>query len=491
MSYNAGILFSIGLVVSCCLTIPVWAQTIPTEGACRSTESIGWLGSSPYQSSSLQQNAGDVLENFIGLEFRATPLPYRWKFFTAHYVKQYTVSNGDGIWWSGQSWINPGTTFDETNFPPNQWLAFCVTGVLPAGVATVIVGGDGTFDFQSTAYTIDFVGVNTVQFVDTTMVSVSYYDQPPSATTGVTHNTVFEHRWEVHIREGLTFDPATEIRIALDELSNPGFTDPSGVVAYRRSEPGFGTFIPVATSYDVSENELVLTGVAGMGEFLLAADVNLPTDIKVFLAGPFDAGTMHTDLQSGMHIPLSHPFAGAPWNYEGTETVQAVPENVVDWVLVHLRSAPNAASTVAGRAGFLLSNGFIRDLDGSSSLVFEAVPAGEYYIVVEHRNHAGVMTVAPVPLTESTTAAYDFTVSLGQAYGTQPMRNIDGDFVLWGGDGTSDGAITAFDFLSVWLQQNGSSPGYHQGDFNLSGGVTAFDYLNVWLPANGQASQIP
>lgn len=109
---------------------------------------------------------------------------------------------------------------------------------------------------------------------------------------------------------------------------------------------------------------------------------------KIFLEGNYSNGSMSTNLNTNDQIPLSQPFA----NYSRIESVTSIPSNVVDWVLVELRTNTNKDSWVAKRAGFLRNDGFIMDLDGVNALKFENIDPGLYYIVVYHRNHLPVMS---------------------------------------------------------------------------------------------------
>lgn len=127
----------------------------------------------------------------------------------------------------------------------------------------------------------------------------------------------------------------------------------------------------------------------------------MPTlDITALLEGPYDAGTntMSTTVSGLASFPLTQPFNTAPYNYAGMEQISSVPSGVVDWVLVTLRkdlnpSSPDPATAVdvASRAALLKTDGSIVDLNGSSSLGFSVEP-GDYYIVVEHRNHLAIMS---------------------------------------------------------------------------------------------------
>ncbi len=186
-----------------------------------------------------------------------------------------------------------------------------------------------------------------------------------------------------------------------------------------------------------------------------------------------------------------------PWSYAGTESVSSVPSGVVDWVLLQLRSgssASTATTVVAQRAAFLKSDGSIVDMDGTSPVSFSGVSFGNYYIVIEHRNHLAVISSSEVTLSTNT-LTYDFTTGEDKAYtsGPTPMADLGGGkFGMFSGDGNSNGFVTASDNNSIWLPQFlVSAYGYNSGDYNLSGFVTASDNNQNWLVNNGKASQVP
>ena len=116
---------------------------------------------------------------------------------------------------------------------------------------------------------------------------------------------------------------------------------------------------------------------------------------KVFLEGPYNGTGMDTTLNTSSYLPTSQPYNASPWNYAGSENVAAgfftTHTNIVDWVLVELRSTYNGAS-VGRRAAFLTSDGTIVDTTGSSPVLFNGLSDGNYYIVIRHRNHLAVMS---------------------------------------------------------------------------------------------------
>ncbi len=221
---------------------------------------------------------------------------------------------------------------------------------------------------------------------------------------------------------------------------------------------------------------------------------NCPVRINTtaFLHGPYTSTqSMRTDLAGLADFPLAQPFNTPPWDYAGTETLTSVPPDIVDWVLLTLREFKTVPNSVVGRrAAFLRSDGKIVDLDGTSPVEFFGVADGLYYLWIQHRTHLGIMTASQLNV-KYDTDAYSFTTGQDRALGNLPMVELEsGVFGLWGGDGNASGDVTASDFLSIWLPDNGNA-GYLAADFNMDGQVTAFDFLTVWLVSNGQASQVP
>ena len=117
--------------------------------------------------------------------------------------------------------------------------------------------------------------------------------------------------------------------------------------------------------------------------------------IKVMLQGPYNSSTglMNSDLQSSGLIPIGEPYGTG----NGEVTTQTVldfsaveSDMIVDWVLVELRSSLTEVAET--RAALLQRDGDVVDVEGVSPIRFMEVDPGEYYVVVKHRNHLGVMT---------------------------------------------------------------------------------------------------
>jgi len=215
--------------------------------------------------------------------------------------------------------------------------------------------------------------------------------------------------------------------------------------------------------------------------------------MNVYLEGPFDK----TDMILGLgDIPLNQPYDVSPWNYSGTESVASVPNDVVDWVLVELRDASNAASassaTIIGRqAAFVLIDGSVVDLDGSSNLLFSQDITQQLFVVIYHRNHIAVMSNYPL-VGVSGIYTFDFSSGQNQAYG-----GINGHKEIhtgiWGmvcGDGNANKSVNLFDKTDVWMIQAGLE-GYLSADYNMDGNVNNIDKDDSWFPNDGFESQVP
>jgi hypothetical protein len=215
----------------------------------------------------------------------------------------------------------------------------------------------------------------------------------------------------------------------------------------------------------------------------------ITANLKAFLEGPFTTpgDSMRTSLRQQGYVPLKQPYGVSPWNYAGTDSVASIPSAVVDWVLVELRTDTSAASRVASRAGFIKGNGSIVDLDGVSPVSFPNVSAGNYYVVIRHRNHLAIMSHTAIALSQAS-GMYDLTTSQSQAYGTNPMKLVGTTYVMYAGDGNQSGIVTAADANAAYAVIN--TTGYSGNDVNLSGIVTAAD-ANVVFGNLNKAAQVP
>jgi len=131
------------------------------------------------------------------------------------------------------------------------------------------------------------------------------------------------------------------------------------------------------------------------GMYLAKKIPTISADIKILLEGTYDTtGVMSSNDTLLSVIPTTQPFTGSPWSYSGDESVSSFPNDIVDWVLVELRSDTSSASISARKAGFVKTDGSIINTDGTE-ISFE-IEEGEYYVVIYHRNHLSAMSASKV-----------------------------------------------------------------------------------------------
>ena len=281
--------------------------------------------------------------------------------------------------------------------------------------------------------------------------------------------------------------------------------------SFIRAHSGIGVYVSGAWNpqnegpasgtnpYYLSRSGITTPGPMAMGDVYspMAMIVALTFNLKEFLEGPFTGTEMTTLMNSGGILPLSQPYNVAPWNYAGTESVVSIPNsNVVDWVLVELRDAPSAplatiGTRIARQAGFLLKNGQIVGLNGTSPLQFTVIVNNQLFAIVWYRNHLGVMSASGL-VNVGGTFTYDFTTGSGQAYGGAAAHKQIGTGI-WGmmsGDGDGNGTVNINDKTLVW-SINAGKTGYFTSDFNLDRQTNNKDKNEKWYPNLSKVSLVP
>ncbi len=255
----------------------------------------------------------------------------------------------------------------------------------------------------------------------------------------------------------------------------------TNVQAWQSSNGGT-SWNTIGTMQDASVNRAVSFLTNSFGEFTVS-DPSVTVNLKVFLQGPYNgSGAMTSILNDNKLLPLTSETAYPSSTYGYTaSTVAGIPNsNIVDWILVELRTGTAASSRVSTRAGFLKNDGSIVDVDGVSPLSFSGIFSGSYYIVIRHRNHLAIMSAAAISLSSST-PLYNFSSAQSQAYGTNPMASLTGGiFGMYAGDVNGDGVIKynlgGNDRAVIYARIGGGSinsskSGYFNEDVNLDGVV--------------------
>ncbi len=252
------------------------------------------------------------------------------------------------------------------------------------------------FDVESCTYNLIY-NVNQDRANDATAETCYYLGDTPPDMNLVIQTQVVGESWSLN--SCVDAQVGTEnVRLA-PQITEFGVTSVATNANYVWEGPnGFSQASRVVDIYPVEADDLGAYTCIYTSEKTGCMDtiVNTVTTtadlaIKIFLQGPYNGVDMATDLETASLLPLTQPYSPA---YTGTESVAAIPPDVVDWVLVELRSP--MTTVLETKAAFLKKDGSIVDLDGVSTIQFSKLTQTDFHIAVKHRNHLGVMTQSAV-----------------------------------------------------------------------------------------------
>ena len=209
---------------------------------------------------------------------------------------------------------------------------------------------------------------------------------------------------------------------------------------------------------------------------------------------------MRDDLRAKNLLPTKDPYFSRPGFIQGTATEPTTTTTVlsvtganaiVDWVFVELRSPTNTTLVVATQSGLLQRDGDVVSTDGVSPLRFE-VEAGNYRVVLRHRNHLGVMSQNPIALSESATTGLDFTSPQTVVYGTNSRVVLPSTATaLWAGDASANGRVelvsasTDVNTISQQVLTAAGNKGIYSASFSFQAYADADTDLNGVVEAIG------
>ncbi len=147
---------------------------------------------------------------------------------------------------------------------------------------------------------------------------------------------------------------------------------------------------PLLIQTDIDGETRNLTNPSiGADEFVFSNSVSV--NLTIFLEGPYNG----TNMNATLTVDTNSPY---PEDAETLISIPSIPGNeVVDWVLVQLRDKTDESIILQSQSAFVLEDGSVVELDGSSPVSF-SFPADNYYISVKHRNHLEVMTNGAIAL---------------------------------------------------------------------------------------------
>jgi len=224
----------------------------------------------------------------------------------------------------------------------------------------------------------------------------------------------------------------------------------------------------------------------------------LITNISIILEGAynFQTGLMSTQLNTDRKVlpgmsnnPISgQPYSISPWNYTGNEgqgwTDTNYDNTVVDWILVSFRTGISKETQEFQIAGLVQADGsvvFPGECISGSDLT------GDYYIVIEHRNHMAVMS--PVKVNAQTGLSWDFKAQDSySAGGVGAKELLLNTWAMYAADCNQKDDLVSSDIngkdKASWLLDNGLFNRYLPTDINMNGDINGADKV-IWETNNG------
>lgn len=324
---------------------------------------------------------------------------------------------------------------------------------------------NGTINFGNTGFSADYYWQNgapvTVARIDTTANLL------PDGIVVLDSQYWVVHRYGTgSFAADLTFTTSEDLTIEDENC-------PSRLKLYARGSTADTAWALLASGGWVipETDQVTFFNISDFSQFIIARDTtirNITVSLKAFIEGPFNGSGMNNTLS--WNLPYSQPYNTEPWNYDGTEGYDLMPWEAVDWVLIELRDAPDAASVtqasvVARQACLVMTNGNFFGNNGNSQLNFNLSFSDSLFVVLYHRNSISVMSATPLIETGGV-YTYDFTTTQSQAYGNGQADLGNGYYGLYSGDLNADGVINQDD-LDLWRAEAGTPAYYWMEDANL------------------------
>ena len=166
-------------------------------------------------------------------------------------------------------------------------------------------------------------------------------------------------------------------------------------------------------------------------------------------------------------------------------------DDIIDWVSVELRYKNELDGRLYKTSALIQADGDIVDLDGVSPIIVKlgALNSGEYYVVITHRNHLGVITENKITIVNGINnldLTVDNTLITGGSNGIG--NTTDGKIALFSGDYDGDGKVQDTDKSAVEPLRGVS--GYKNADIDMNGQVQNSDIQSKLNPNIGKGEKV-
>jgi hypothetical protein len=266
----------------------------------------------------------------------------------------------------------------------------------------------------------------------------------------------------------------------IDWNQNCSFTDAGESFDLGQTPGTSGTFILTA---NITIPASALTGTTRMRVAERYSSNPGPCDIATY--GEPEDYTVNIQ-SSSKNITLKVFLEGL---YNGAGTMRQARDaagphfgtGIADQVTVELHNATNYGTIVNSFPNVNLSTTGDIVMNGITS-----ISNGSYYITIRHRNSIETTSAAPVSFTGSS-ITYDFSTAASQAHGDN-LLNMNGVFVIYGGDVNQDGLINPGDMLLIGSASDGLANVYIATYINGDGLVDLSDMIPVDFNADHSIS---
>lgn len=217
-------------------------------------------------------------------------------------------------------------------------------------------------------------------------------------------------------------------------------------------------------------------------------------NLKVLLEGDLiggNSGNMKAAL-SGLFPKNTQGNYYSP--YDATQQISVLPttsKDISDWIEISLRDVSNIGNLfepAAKTSVFLLADGTICDLEGHPYVRFKNLKATNYYVLIHHRNHIGIMSSVAITLTSNslTIPTWDAT-NINNIY-QQNAALVNGKAAVYLGMTVQNSGVVDVASMNRLKLDMPKSLGYHNSDINMDGVVDVND-LNA-IRSNVSANRV-
>ena len=190
---------------------------------------------------------------------------------------------------------------------------------------------------------------------------------------------------------------------------------------------------------------------------------SLSLNLKAFLEGFYSTGSTSDHIFNSKVISdiksVKKEVKGSKNNikYDNNYSDNLL-NNVQDSIAVYL-ALNSSPFTIVDSTKSILSD------SGIANCNFSNVSDGNYFIIIQHRNHIETWSSTAVTFTSGSNVNYDFTSSQSQALGNNLVQ-IGNEWCLFSGDVNQDGLIELTDLLFIYNDVSNFSSGYLVTDIN-------------------------